>query len=56
MQTTTIGKLTMSFSSSIIYVAFFGLIGAAVYLTNSAMPLWALLFMPSITTTKSKEE
>lgn len=33
---------------ALIYVAFFGLIAAACYWTESAMPLWALLLTPSI--------
>jgi hypothetical protein len=38
----------MNISYSLIYIAFFTLIGVAIYLTNSAMPLWALLLTPSI--------
>jgi hypothetical protein len=34
---------------SLIYIAFFSLIGGACYLTESATPLWALLLMPSVT-------
>lgn len=41
---------------SIVYVAFFGLIGFAVYFTNSASPLWALLLTPSIKTSSEKTE
>jgi hypothetical protein len=33
---------------SLIYLGFFGLIGAAVYYTQSAMCLWALLLTPSL--------
>jgi hypothetical protein len=33
-------------SISIIYVAFFGVIGFATYYTNNANCLWALLLMP----------
>lgn len=33
-------------SISLIYIAFFTLIGYACYLTNSATPLWALLLTP----------
>ena len=38
------------YAIALIYVAFFGLIGWAVYLTNSATPLWALLLTPSLST------
>jgi len=41
------------FAIALIYIAFFGLIGAAIYFTNSATPLWALLLTPSI---KSKSD
>ncbi len=34
-------------SVALIYMAFFGLIGATVWLTGSALPLWALLLTPS---------
>ena len=37
----------MNISVALIYLGFFGLIGYAVYFTGSAMPLWALLLMPS---------
>ena len=30
------------------YIAFFGLIGAAVYFTDSGWPLLALVFTPSV--------
>ena len=33
---------------ALIYIAFFGVIGAAIYITKSATPLWALLLTPSI--------
>jgi hypothetical protein len=33
---------------SLIYLGFFGLIGTAVYFTQSAMCLWALLLTPSL--------
>jgi len=32
----------------LIYLGFFGLIGTAIYFTQSAMCLWALLLTPSI--------
>jgi hypothetical protein len=35
------------FAVALIYIGFFGLIGVAVWITNSAMPLWALLLTPS---------
>lgn len=43
------------FSVSLIYLGFFCLIGGAVYLTDSAMPLWALLLIPSFKTNESNE-
>lgn len=36
----------MKFSVSLIYVAFFGLIGFAIYFSGRLIPLWALLLMP----------
>lgn len=38
------------FGVSLIYIAFFALIGYGVYLTESAMVLWALLLTPSFST------
>jgi hypothetical protein len=38
--------MKFSFIVSLIYVAFIGLIGFAVYWTESAAPLWALLLFP----------
>jgi len=35
------------FSISLIYIAFFGLIGFACYFTSSATPLWGLLLTPT---------
>lgn len=35
-------------SIALIYIAFFGLIGGVCYLTESAIPLWALLLTPSV--------
>jgi len=35
-------------SLSLIYIGFFALIGYVCYITSSAIPLWALLLMPSI--------
>jgi len=35
------------FSIALVYIAFFGLIGFAIYHTNSLLPLWALLLTPS---------
>jgi preprotein translocase subunit Sss1 len=35
------------FSIALIYIAFFGLIGFAVYFTNTVAPLWALLLTPT---------
>jgi hypothetical protein len=34
-------------SIALVFIAFFSLIGVACYLTNSAMPLWALLLTPT---------
>lgn len=36
------------FAIALIYIAFFGLIGVTVWITQSAMPLLALLFTPSV--------
>lgn len=44
------------FAITLVYIAFFGLIGWAVYLTNSATPLWALLLTPSFTTKNDEGE
>lgn len=44
----------MNYPVALIYIAFFTLIGVAVWLTSSATPLWALLLTPSIET-KSKK-
>lgn len=38
----------MDISYALIYISFFTLIGFAVFFTNSALPLWALLLTPSI--------
>lgn len=46
------GTKNNMFAIALIYIAFFGLIGAAAYLTKSASPLWALLLTPSIKTKK----
>ena len=35
--------------AALVYIAFYSMIAAAIYLTKSAMPLWALLLSPSIT-------
>lgn len=43
------------FSSALIYIAFFALIGGACWFSNSAMPLWALLLAPSITTSSNRK-
>jgi hypothetical protein len=39
---------------SLIYLGFFGLIGSAVYITESANCLWALLLTPNLSL-KEKE-
>ena len=33
---------------ALIYLGFFGLIGAAIWMTGTAWPLWALILMPTI--------
>jgi len=43
-------------SIALIYIAFFGLIGAACYWTTSATPLWALLLTPSVTSKLAEDE
>ena len=40
------------FAVAAMYVAFYGLVGFAVYFTNSALPLFALLLTPSVSTDK----
>lgn len=39
-----------------IYMSFFGLIGATVYITESAWPLLALLFTPSWKSTNEDKD
>lgn len=41
---------------ALIYIAFFGLIGGVCYWTKSALPLWALLLMPSVTSKVEGDE
>ena len=41
---------------AIIYVGFFALIGIAIYLTKSCLPLLALLLMPSFNEGKNGSE
>lgn len=43
------------FAIALVYIAFFGLIGWVVYVTNSATPLWALLLTPSFTSNNDEE-
>jgi len=43
-------------SIALIYIAFFGLIACAIWMTGSAMPLWALLLTPSINTKSEDNE
>jgi hypothetical protein len=40
----------INFPVALIYIGFFGLIGAAVYLTGSALPLFALILVGCIPT------
>lgn len=44
------------FLITLIYTAFFSLIGIAIWLTNSAVPLWALLLVPTIKFKVKKEK
>jgi hypothetical protein len=37
---------------AMIYIAFFGTIAVAVWLTGSAQPLWAMLLAPAMRTTE----
>lgn len=39
---------------SLAYIAFFSLIGFAVYYTKSASPLWALLLTPYLNTSEKE--
>lgn len=48
-------KKTNIIFAALIYVAFFGLVGFAVWLTSSATPLWALLLLPTIRFSDSNE-
>ncbi len=36
------------FAIGLMYLGFFGLLGFAIFATQSAVPLWALLFLPSV--------
>ena len=40
-------KQNFWFSAALIYLGFFALIAIAMYITQSAVPLWALLLAPS---------
>jgi hypothetical protein len=42
------------FSISLIYIAFFALIGFACYFTSSGLPLWALIFTPTYKNTDNE--
>ena len=44
------------FAITLIYIAFFGLIGVAIYLTKSASPLWALLLTPTFSSKNDTDE
>jgi hypothetical protein len=44
------------FAIALVYVAFFGLIAWAIYLTKTATPLWALLLTPSFSSKNDEEE
>jgi hypothetical protein len=41
---------------SLVYLGFFTLIGAAIYFTNSAYCLWALVLMPAISINSTETE
>ena len=41
---------------ALVYVGFFGLIGWAVWITESAWPLWGLVFAPSIKKSNDDDE
>ena len=41
----------MHIRTLILFLGFFGLVGFSVWWVDSAMPLWALIFTPSVTTT-----
>ena len=43
-------------SIALVYLAFFGAIVFAIWITNSAAPLWALLLAPSVNTNKDNDE
>jgi len=43
-------------SIALIYIAFFSLIGFAVYFTNSATPLWGLLLTPTYKNTEDEQD
>ena len=42
-------------SIALIYIAFFGLIGCACYITSSGLPLWALIFTPTYSNKKDED-
>lgn len=41
---------------ALIYLGFFGLLGWAVWTTNNAWPLWALVLLPAIKLSGSEEK
>lgn len=41
---------------ALIYLGFFGLVGAAIWMTGTAWPLWALILMPTINAGGGKGE
>jgi hypothetical protein len=43
-------------SIALIYIAFFGLIGFAVYFTNTVAPLWALLLTPTYSNKEDEQD
>lgn len=42
-------------SIALIYISFFALVGGAVYLTESAWCLWALIFTPTTSSINEKD-
>jgi len=41
---------------ALIYLGFFGLVGAAIWMTGTAWPLWALILMPTIKTRQDSND
>jgi hypothetical protein len=41
---------------SVMYLGFFGVIGFAIYHTNSCLPLFGLMLFPTVKRSKKKED